>query len=276
MRLLWSSANVTSPLHSIPLAALRALAASLRTGPLSLKISRHAVSQIVGLGAVDVEACLLSLHDAGMTPEQTAIVVEAIAESKELAGDPGKILELVISGPDVPGVPTSDTAATMRTLIAEATKEILLVGYVVHHARDIFEPLSERMAADRRLRVVFCIDISRKPGDTSLDSEIVRRFARDFRDKHWPWSEVPSLYYDPRSLSDDPERRSSLHAKCLVADRRIALITSANFTQAAQQRNIEVGLLTRHAPLIERLCTYFERLIGTGQLAEYHLTGPDY
>jgi phosphatidylserine/phosphatidylglycerophosphate/cardiolipin synthase-like enzyme len=201
-----------------------------------------------------------------MSAEQTAIVAEAIAGARESAVDPSTIVELVISGPDVPGVPTSDTAATMRTLISEAMREILLVGYAVHNAQGLFEPLAARMAANESLRVTFCLDISRKLTDTSLDSEIVRRFAREFRERHWRWSQLPRLFYDPRSLSQNPRDRSSLHAKCVLADRASALITSANFTEAAQRRNIEVGLLVRHPSLVERLASYFEGLIDTGQL----------
>ena len=52
--------------------------------------------------------------------------------------------------------------------------------------------------------------------------------------------------------------RPSLHAKCLIIDRREALITSANFTEAAQQRNVEVGVVIRHEPLAERSASYFE------------------
>jgi len=203
-----------------------------------------------------------------MTPQHIAALVEAIAETQETSVDPEKIFELVISGPDVAGVPTGDTAATMRTLMAEAVEEVLLVGYVVHNARDLFHPLAQRMQANEQLRVTFCLDISRRLGDTSLDSEVVRRFAGEFREKHWPWARLPRVYYDPRSLAGTPQQHASLHAKCVVADRGTALITSANFTQAAQHRNIEVGVLTRHAPLAQRLCTYFEGLIATGQLVE--------
>jgi phosphatidylserine/phosphatidylglycerophosphate/cardiolipin synthase-like enzyme len=208
------------------------------------------------------------LLKTGMTPQHAAILVDTIAVAREAAVDPGKIMQLVLSGPEVPGVATSDTAATMRTLIAEAAQEILLVGYAVHHVGDLFEPLATKMASNESLKVLFCLDISRRLGDTSLDSEIVRRFCRDFREKHWPWPNVPRLYYDPRALSENFERHSSLHAKCVVADRNVALITSANFTQAAQQRNIEVGVLIRYIPLIERLCVYFQGLIANGQLVE--------
>jgi hypothetical protein len=257
---------MTRALHALSTPALRALAASLRSGPLSLGISRHAVTQVAGSIAPDVEVCLQSFCNAGMSPAQIALVVEAIAEGRDKVVDPTKIVELVISGPEVPGVPTSDTAATMRTLIVEATQEILLVGYAVHNAESLFEPLALKMATSPALRVVFCLDISRKWTDTSLDSEIVRRFAQDFREKHWRWPDLPQLFYDPRSLSGNSRHRSSLHAKCVVVDRSAALITSANFTQAAQHRNIEAGLLVRHPAVVERLACYFEGLIDSGQL----------
>jgi phosphatidylserine/phosphatidylglycerophosphate/cardiolipin synthase-like enzyme len=91
----------------------------------------------------------------------------------------------------------------------------------------------------------------------------VRRFAREFREKHWPWPNLPDIYYDPRSLSADPFRRSSLHAKCVVADRERALITSANFTEAAWLRNIELGVLLSHKALVGRLTEYIDGLIAT-------------
>jgi len=259
-------------LHALSTTALRALASSLRSGPLSLGVSHYAVSQLAGPVTGEIEACLQSLRDSGMTPGQIAIVAEAVVDARERAVDPERVLDLVISGPDVPGVPTSDTAATMRTLISEATEEILLVGYAIHNAHSLFEPLAAKMTANESLCVTLCLDIPRKFGDTSLESEIVRRFAREFRERHWPWPNSPRVFYDPRSLSDNPEHRSSLHAKCVVADRSAALVTSANFTQAAQQRNIEVGLLVRHPALVARLARYFQGLIDTGQLVSCPLT----
>jgi phosphatidylserine/phosphatidylglycerophosphate/cardiolipin synthase-like enzyme len=48
-----------------------------------------------------------------------------------------------------------------------------------------------------------------------------------------------------------------------MVDRRAALVTSANFTEAAQERNIEVGVVVRHAPLVARLVEYFVALRDT-------------
>jgi phosphatidylserine/phosphatidylglycerophosphate/cardiolipin synthase-like enzyme len=226
---------VFKALQNLSIASLKALAASLRSGPLSVGLSRHAVSQIAGTAASQVFDALSELLATGIAPQHAAIVVDAIADTQNSATDPAQIVNLVLSGPEVLGIATGDTLTTLRTLISEAKREVLLIGYAVHNAKPIFELLASRMANDN-LRVVFCIEIGRKLGDMSLDSEIVRRLAREFCEKHWPWPNPPELYYDPRSLFDDPLRRSSLHAKCVIADRNRALITSANFTEAAWLR----------------------------------------
>jgi hypothetical protein len=165
-------------IYQLATVSLRALAASLRSGPLSLGLSRHTVAQVAGASADEILGYLQRL--------------KAIVETRGRSTDPAQIIDLVLSGPEIPGVATSDTIATVRTLIAEATREVVLVGYAVHNAKPIFEPLASRMTAQTELRVIFCLDIPRKHGDTSLESEIVRRFAKEFREKHWPWLFSPS------------------------------------------------------------------------------------
>jgi phosphatidylserine/phosphatidylglycerophosphate/cardiolipin synthase-like enzyme len=201
-----------------------------------------------------------------MTTGQMALLVEAVADARSNTPNFSDLVDLVLSGPEVPGIPTSDTLAVMRRLIDEAMSEVLLVGYAVHQGKRVFERLAARMDEKPQLRVWLCLDVSRKRTDTSLSQEIVRRFASDFREKHWPGNRFPELYYDPRSLSDSREKRSSLHAKCIVIDRRAALITSANFTEAAQLRNIEAGVIVRYPMFVERLAGYFEGLKAAGQL----------
>ncbi len=60
--------------------------------------------------------------------------------------------------------------------------------------------------------------------------------------------------------------RASLHAKCIVVDRELAFVSSANFTEAAQLKNIEVGLLIRSRPLAAKLADHFEALAEAGHL----------
>lgn len=254
------------PIHSLSVGGLRAIAASLRDGPLALGLSRHALAQLIGSQAEAVHGSLEELRKQGMTSGHMALTLEAIAEAREGSADPQLLFDLVLSGPEVPGIPTADTAAVLQTLIEGAQTEILLVGYTVHNGKKLFKRLAERMEVNPAPRVLFCLDIARKPTDTSLASEIVRRFAREFGTKHWPGSNLPEVFYHPRALAEAWEERASLHAKCVIVDRHTALVTSANFTDAAQRKNIEAGVLIRYEPFVTRLIGYFESLRASGQL----------
>jgi len=109
------------------------------------------------------------------------------------------------------------------------------------------------------------LNISRRFGDTTKDSELIAAFAYRFRTEHWPADRaLPEIYFDPRSLTLDARQKAVLHAKCVVIDERTAFISSANFTEAAQQRNIEVGVLVRSQIVAERLNSFFVALIATG------------
>ena len=255
-----------APLHRLPTGSLRALACSLKAGMLSSGITRWAIQQSAGSDAAVVEQALRDLEHLGMTPPQMAVVVQGIVDERDSQPDPAQLFDLVLSGPEVPGVPTADTAAVVHTLIAQAKNEIQLVGYAIHNGRRLFEPLAARMAAIPELKVTFCLDVARHFQDTSLDTELLTRFASEFRTKHWPWPQIPEVFYDPRSLVATGTQRSSLHAKCIIVDREVALVTSANFTEAAQHRNIEAGILIRHHGMVERIACYFDGLRATAQL----------
>jgi phosphatidylserine/phosphatidylglycerophosphate/cardiolipin synthase-like enzyme len=110
------------------------------------------------------------------------------------------------------------------------------------------------------------LDVRRPDCDSSSEAEIVRRFAARFREKDWPGTRMPELYYDPRSTDLDPSRRASLHAKCIVVDETQSFVSSANFTEAAQLRNIEVGLLVRSPALSRQLIQHFETLAAESLL----------
>jgi phosphatidylserine/phosphatidylglycerophosphate/cardiolipin synthase-like enzyme len=72
----------------------------------------------------------------------------------------------------------------------------------------------------------------------------------------------------------DRARRSAMHAKCVVVDRCLAFVSSANFTLAAQQRNIEVGVIVREPALSARLEAQFDGLVTAGLLVRLNRAGP--
>ena len=251
---------------NLPIEGLAELAALCREsaehGP-----TRHAVQQAIGAASADDTMRTLDcLRAEGWSSKQIATLVQQLSMSAQGSETPERLFDLVLSGPEVEGIPTRETAAIMHTLFADAMHEVLLVGYAVYNGPEIFQRLAERMQERPELRVWMFLDIPRPRTDTSLESEIVRRFASDFFHRHWPWPAQPELFYDPRSLSRDSRERSSLHAKCVIVDRQSALITSANFTAAAQRRNIEAGVVIAYEPFVIRIAEYFEGLKLAGFL----------
>lgn len=254
-----------------PVPALKSLAAALRSGRVTAEDVSVSLSRILGRSGQPLVAGVQALFAAGMSAAQAAIVIDGILAARTRTGSAGGGVELVLSGPDVAGIPTGDTAATLRRLMAEAQREVILVGYAVHRVRDLFEPLADRLANDSSFTVQMYLDIARPFRDTSLASEIVRRFALEFRRKHWPWPKLPQIHYDPRALATEQVDRASLHAKCVIADRTTVLITSANLTEAAQHRNIEAVVLLDRPAVAAQLADYFDGMRNSGQLVRCEL-----
>jgi phosphatidylserine/phosphatidylglycerophosphate/cardiolipin synthase-like enzyme len=88
----------------------------------------------------------------------------------------------------------------------------------------------------------------------------VRRFADRFWKTDWPGASRPRVFFDPRAL-DLEGPTGVLHAKAVVADDEAVFLTSANLTEAALDRNIEMGLLVRDRALAATVLRHFQTLI---------------
>jgi hypothetical protein len=246
---------------------LRQLSGALRAGRLSVPFSavglrRYLVAELIDVVVAESQR----LHQAGLTGPQLALLLAALADDRA-ARPPGHDgLDLVTSGPEAPGVAIRDTAVVVRELFSTARRSVLAVGYAVHQGRQVFRALAERMEQRPDLDVRLCLDVQRTWQDVTPTVLLLRRFTERFTTQEWPGKRLPAVYYDPRSLAFDTAKRASLHAKCVVVDRRVAFVSSANFTEAAQARNIEVGLLVRVPAIAEALTRHFEALIEAGVL----------
>jgi phosphatidylserine/phosphatidylglycerophosphate/cardiolipin synthase-like enzyme len=247
--------------------SLRALADALRSGRLSPPYTAAALHvYCLGDDRAGIAGRMQQLDDEGFRPPHLALVLDTIVQTRERDAPEARSVDLVWSGPAAKGLANRDTGSVVRELFNSATEEVLLAGYAVHQGRDVFRALAERMDAQPALRVRMFLDIQRHLGDTSPSSLLLSEFAHRFRTREWPGGRLPEVFHDPRSLALDTEKRSSLHAKCLVVDRQTAFVSSANFTEAAQERNIEVGVLIRSRTFAEQLAGHFEALAVQGAL----------
>ena len=193
-------------------------------------------------------------------------MLDLIAADRDSRPLPGDIIELVWTGPEAGGVANRDTGVVVRQLFGEAKRTVMISGYRVYQGQVVFRALANHMDRDPNLKVRMYLDVHREAGDSSTESAILVRFAVWFADQVWPGRRLPEVYYDPRSLQVELGQRSSLHAKCVVIDSERSLVSSANFTEAAQLRNIEVGVLIRSRDFAERLAHHFESLAARGLL----------
>ena len=109
------------------------------------------------------------------------------------------------------------------------------------------------------LDVTMYLNISDNSNDP--ESLVVQRYAKTFKSKHWPTgSRPPKVYYDPRAIDPDRSKRASLHAKCIVVDGEEVFVSSANFTERAQHRNVEVGVRISSAKIALQLTNHFAKL----------------
>lgn len=176
-------------------------------------------------------------------------------------------VDLVWTGPEALVSTSRDTGVVVRELFHSAKESVLVVGFAIHRGREIFRELSERMDEVPSLNVRMFLNVSRALRDTTRSDQLLLRFASEFKRQHWSGTRFPEIYYDPRSLALDETKRTSLHAKCVVVDGAKALVTSANFTEAAQQRNIEAGVLVHDHRFATSIVAQFEALVRMGAAA---------
>jgi len=180
-------------------------------------------------------------------------------------------LEVVWTGPEGPSAQTRDTLVAARQILEGAEQHVLLASYVFYDMAELMKPLCKRMVERPHLAVTVVANVSRRTDNGELSAqEALDNFKANFL-KQWPGSRMPEVYYDPRSLADGPAARAVMHAKCVLVDDRVALVTSANLTGAAHLRNIETGLLTHQVAVVSGLRGQFMSLVHEGKLVELKL-----
>ena len=74
---------------------------------------------------------------------------------------------------------------------------------------------------------------------------------------HWPSERRPR---------DEQGHAGLMHVKAAVADSRVAFLTSANLTEAALERNMELGVLIRGGTLPASIDRLIDALLESGEL----------
>jgi phosphatidylserine/phosphatidylglycerophosphate/cardiolipin synthase-like enzyme len=144
----------------------------------------------------------------------------------------------------------------VREIVLGARKEIWLTAYWIAGPRDgegivhdIVDLLAD--ASARGLDVAMALDgYQRVSGETNFD--VLRAL--------WPAGTKHPRLYTWSQASHDPHLK--LHAKALVADRADALVTSANLTMHALERNMELGVRLK-GRLAQEIAAQLDSLVNS-------------
>lgn len=250
-------------LRSVSTTVLEQLREAVATGALRPPLDR---ATLVGFGVrhqLEAMEHALAGHKSAAC---LSILDVALAEREVRKPTP----ELVWTGPEAPAGTARDTAVALRALFEGARESVLLAGYSFDHARAVLAPLHAAMRA-HAVDARFFVDVPQIPAGADADAHLKEHLGRFFVE-NWPFGDpLPRVYYDKRALQPGPPW-CSLHAKCVVVDGARAFVSSANFTQRGQERNIEVGVLIEDPSFAGFLAGQWVGLIEAGLACEFKET----
>jgi phosphatidylserine/phosphatidylglycerophosphate/cardiolipin synthase-like enzyme len=176
-----------------------------------------------------------------------------------LAGEIAPLTEIIWTGPTNNRFPVRRIDQVLYDLVSKAKKRIVLVTFAAHRVRHLCTHLTEAIRRGVELTLIL-------ESEDESEGQLTRDAVEAFRD-------VPAarthLHYWPLEKRERNQagRPGKLHMKCAIID-DVALIGSANLTDDAFNRNMELGMLVREQPTVLALSEHFQELIRTGVLVE--------
>lgn len=245
-------------LLELPVHYRKRVTSALASGMLAAPYSATALRSVLGneQGSGTVAAVLEKLDKLGVSGIAAAAWIQSVETATARVPRP----DLVWSGPDVPGLHARDTRRVYDELLGSAERTVWASTYAFFDGPKAFDVLARRMDATPGLSATLLLNLQRKRGDTTAADQLVRKFADRFWTADWPGASRPRVFYDPRALELDGPT-GVLHAKAVVVDDEAVFVTSANLTEAALDRNIELGLVVRDRALAASVSSHFRILI---------------
>ncbi|MGH9189193.1 MAG: DISARM system phospholipase D-like protein DrmC [Acidimicrobiales bacterium] len=240
------AAAVAAAATSLSDAHVRALAAAYRSaGGFTDGHADRARSAVPSLHHREVDRVNRAwAAEPGVPGSALTVAFEAVEVARR-SGDHASV-EVVVTGPDSPAAPVRLTSEVVRQLIDGASKRVTMVSFAAYRIGSVIAALDA--AAGRGVDVSLVLE-----SPELLDGGGGALAYASYRIYEWP--------VERRQPSD-----AKLHAKAVIVDSRYLLLTSANMTGAAYDRNIELGVLCRGGGVATQVQRHFDALIARGVL----------
>lgn len=169
-----------------------------------------------------------------------------------LVGDNAPLTEIIWTGPANNRFPVRRTDQVLYDLISQAKTQVLLVTFAAHRVRHLCAHLTQ--AVQRGVELTLIVE-SEEESEGQLTRDAIQAFSDVPRER-------THLYYWPLEKRERNKagRPGKLHMKCAIVD-NVALIGSANLTDDAFNRNMELGMLVREHTTVEAISEHFRELI---------------
>jgi len=191
----------------------------------------------------------------GVTNKEISSMFQASSATTLLLKNSSSV-ELVWTGPSNGIVPIRHTAQILKGLIDESKKRLFLVSFVAYNIVPILDAVQR--AIERGVDVSILLEQSKEHGG-SLDMDSVLMIRK----------KLPSVrIYEWDRTHSEAFVSGRVHAKCAAADGRLAFITSANLTEAALERNMELGVFFNGGDVPAHLQKHLESLVVSRQLKQ--------
>lgn len=167
-------------------------------------------------------------------------------------------IETVWTGPEQTELIHRSPTQAVYDVLDAAREELIIVSYATRRVQPVLDRL--HAAVLRGVRVMFILERGKEFGgklayDPLKQSGLLEVAGIELY--HWPTTKRP------KTTDGDV---GSLHAKCIVADRRVALVTSANLTDYALSINIEMGVKTEGGDVPRQIAEQFVGMVEGGVL----------
>lgn len=241
---------------------LHALAVELDRGAVQLADARFKLQQI-GFPTLAVDAAageLRGFHTQGWTASQVARAVDAVASERARTERRRDDIELVWSGPDALGTESRDSARVLEELFEGATRSVLIAGYNLQPGAH-FDALARVARGNPSLRVKVFAHVFADKYPTLGEALAAHDAGLRAALGAVPSAQVRAHRPSGPLLEQARAKHFNMHAKCVTIDERRVLVTSANFSYTAQERNVEVGVALDDPRLAARIRIQFETLV---------------
>jgi cardiolipin synthase A/B len=174
-------------------------------------------------------------------------------------GDGAESVEVIWTGPSNNRFPMRRIDQALYDLISAAQRRIILVTFAAHRVPYLCAHLVQ--AVGRGVDLTLIVESEgESEGQLTLDAIAAFRGvpAAQARIYYWPLG---------RRERNRFGRPGKLHAKCAIVD-DVVLLGSANLTDDAFNRNMELGVLIRDPAPVAAIVEHFEDLIRRGVLTD--------